>query len=65
LDVIRCVLDFPVAVEPLWQVTQAPVTAAWSKRAGVQAAVVWQVSQVFALWTWVSSSRWRSSRCGR
>ncbi|MBM4337684.1 MAG: hypothetical protein FJ108_17495 [Deltaproteobacteria bacterium] len=43
---------FPVAVAPLWQVAQAPVTEAWSNRAGVQAVVVWQSSQVLALWMW-------------
>jgi len=34
------------------QVAQAAVTPEWSKRAGVHAVVVWQSSQVFALWMW-------------
>ena len=35
-----CETDFPVAVEPLWQLLHEPVTAAWSKRAGIQAIVL-------------------------
>jgi len=39
-----CLAGFPVAEVPLWQLEQVPVTALWSKLAGVQARVVWQVS---------------------
>jgi hypothetical protein len=38
---------FPVAVTPLWQLLQVPgVTLLWSNTAGVQALLVWQLSQV-------------------
>jgi hypothetical protein len=43
----------PVAVVPLWQVKQDPVTLLWSKRAGFHAEVVWQLSQLLSLWIWV------------
>jgi hypothetical protein len=40
----------PTARTALWQVVQVwGGTAAWSKRAGIQAFVVWQVSQVLLL----------------
>ncbi len=35
----------PVAVVPLWQLAQEPVTDAWSKRTVVQFVVTWQLSQ--------------------
>ena len=38
-----CVADLPVAVTPLWQLTQVPVTPLCVKVAGVQAVVPWQV----------------------
>ena len=44
----------PVAVVPLWQLEQVPVTALWSKRAGTQALVVWQSSQALVELTWVA-----------
>ncbi|RMH48878.1 MAG: hypothetical protein D6688_01430 [Alphaproteobacteria bacterium] len=37
----------PVAVEPLWQLTQEPVTPEWSNRTLVHDVEVWQSSQVF------------------
>src|SRR5215470_7610289 len=41
-----CVRGRPIAFTALWQVVQVcGVTAAWSKRAGVQALLVWQRSQ--------------------
>ncbi|OJY55181.1 MAG: hypothetical protein BGP19_00935 [Thiobacillus sp. 0-1251] len=41
-----CVLGFPLAILPLWQVTQVPgATPLWLKEAGFQATVLWQVSQ--------------------
>ncbi len=43
----------PVAVTPLWQVKQAPVTALWSTRVtGDQVRVLWQLSQELALGIW-------------
>ena len=43
----------PVAVEPLWQVAQLPVTALWSKRTLDQLLVMWQSSQVLLEGTWL------------
>jgi hypothetical protein len=41
-----CVVGLPVAVVPLWQVAQVPgATPVWLKVAGVQAVVLWHVSQ--------------------
>ena len=40
----------PVACVPLWQLAQFPVMFAWLKRAGDQALVEWQSSQVLADW---------------
>jgi hypothetical protein len=41
-----CVVGLPVAVVPLWQVAQEPgPTPAWLNMAGVQALVLWQLSQ--------------------
>jgi hypothetical protein len=41
-----CVLFFPVAVVPLWQLAQLVVIPAWSKPvAGVHAVVLWQLLQ--------------------
>ena len=43
LDVGMCVAFLPVAVVPLWQLTQLPVMPLWSKAlAGIHAMVVWQ-----------------------
>jgi hypothetical protein len=44
-----CVGPVPVALTPSWQVPQGSTVPAWSKLAGRQAAVEWQVSQVSAL----------------
>ena len=44
LVVLMCVAFLPVAVVPLWQLKQEPVTALWSKLTLVQLLVVWQVS---------------------
>jgi hypothetical protein len=45
-----CVDDFPVAVTPLWQLAQGPVTVLWSKAAEpmVQPLIVssWHTSQL-------------------
>jgi hypothetical protein len=39
-------VGLPVAGLPLWQLAQLPgATALWLKLAGVQAPVLWQVSQ--------------------
>ena len=43
----------PIACSPLWQLLQVcGTTAAWSKRAGTQPLVVWQLPQaaVVAMW---------------
>lgn len=47
-----CVGGLPVAVDPLWQLAQVPLTAEWSKWTVVQFVVVWQVSHdpVVAIW---------------
>ena len=61
----------PVAVEPLWQVAQVPVTALWSNRTALQLVVRWQSSHpawsamwfaglpgaVEPLWQWRSCRR--------
>jgi hypothetical protein len=47
------VLFLPVAVVPLWQVEQLPVTELWSNRADVHVLVLWQSSQVLPLAMWV------------
>lgn len=40
-------LPLPGAVEPLWQLAQVPVTAAWlTLVAGDHAATAWQLSQL-------------------
>ena len=44
----------PVAVVPLWQVAQVPgAMPVWLKVAGVQADVLWQVSQDAVVGMWV------------
>jgi hypothetical protein len=44
----------PVAVDPLWQVAQAPgATPVWLKVAGRHAVVLWQESQGAVVMTWV------------
>ena len=43
LVVIGCVGGRPVAVVPLWQLAQLPVTLEWLNEAGLHAVVVWQV----------------------
>ena len=44
--VATCVAFLPVAVVPLWQLAQVPVTPVWLKVTVVQLEVdVWQVSQ--------------------
>ncbi|HHJ12917.1 MAG TPA: hypothetical protein ENJ79_05225 [Gammaproteobacteria bacterium] len=47
-----CCGFLPVAVEPLWQLAQLPLTLAWLKVAPPQPLVVWQSSQVLleAMW---------------
>jgi hypothetical protein len=48
-----CVVGLPVAVAPLWQVEHVPgATPAWLKVAGVQALVLWQVSQAAVVGIW-------------
>ena len=44
----------PMASTELWQVVQAcgASAALWSKRAGVQALVVWQLSQAAQVGRW-------------
>ena len=39
-EVVTWLFGLPVAVVPLWQLEQVPVTLLWSKLAGVQALVV-------------------------
>src|SRR5450631_2288555 len=41
-----CRVGLPDATAPLWQLAQGAATPRWSKRAGIQAVVVWQFSQV-------------------
>ena len=49
-----CLLDLPVAFEPLWQVAQVPgTTPLWLKVAGSQAVVLWQLSQAAAVEIWL------------
>jgi len=36
----------PVAITPLWQLAQGPLTTLWSIRACAKRVVVWQVSQL-------------------
>ena len=46
--------DLPRAVTPLWQVAQLPgLTLAWLNEAGVHAAVLWQVSQLWLVAMWL------------
>lgn len=45
----------PVAVFPLWQVEQVPgAIPAWLKVAGVQALVLWQLSQAAVVGIWLA-----------
>ena len=49
-----CVIGLPVAVVPLWQVEHVPgAMPVWLKVAGVQALVLWQVSQDAVVGRWV------------
>jgi hypothetical protein len=41
----------PVAVVPLWQLAQLPVTPLWSKTAPLQLVVLWQSSQLLLVLT--------------
>lgn len=41
-----CVGDFPVAVVPLWQLEQLPLTLLWSSDVTAQLLVPWQASQL-------------------
>lgn len=43
----------PVAVDPLWQPEQLPVTPACEKSAGVQAFVRWQSEHWAVVGTWL------------
>jgi hypothetical protein len=42
-----------VAVEPLWQVEQLPLTEAWSNRTVLQLLVMWQSLQVLLVGIWL------------
>jgi hypothetical protein len=44
-----CVTGLPVALAPLWQLEQLPVTSAWSTLTVVQLVVTWQLSQLLVL----------------
>mgnify|MGYP001301472789 CR=1 FL=1 len=39
----RWLVDFPLALVPLWQLEQFPEILAWLKVAGLHALVAWQV----------------------
>ena len=52
--VVMWVADLPVAVVPLWQLAQVPVTLEWLKFAGVQAVVEWQVEHSAVVGIWVA-----------
>lgn len=54
LLVAMWVAGLPVAVVPLWQLKQVPVTLLWSKLATVQLEVLWQVSQEALVAMWVA-----------
>jgi len=41
-----CVIGLPLAVVPLWQDVQVPITAVWSTCTVVQFVVTWQLSQL-------------------
>jgi hypothetical protein len=45
--------DLPVAVLPLWQEAQLPLTPAWSKLAPAHVVVVWQSSHCCDDTTWL------------
>ena len=47
-----CVAGLPVALVPLWQVTQPDVVVAWLNVAGFQAVAWWQLSQGADLVIW-------------
>jgi hypothetical protein len=48
--VARWLVPLPVARWPLWQLLQPLVMPVWSKAAGSQATVEWQVSQGSLVW---------------
>ena len=50
-----CVVGFPVAALPLWQLAHDPgAMPAWLNAAGVHADVLWQVSQAAVVGIWVA-----------
>ena len=45
----------PLALVPLWQLEQVPITSVWATvRTGDQALVVWQLAQAVVLPMWVA-----------
>jgi hypothetical protein len=48
-----CPVDGPLAVVPLWQFLQPLVTPVWSKAAGSQASVEWQVPHSWLVGMWL------------
>ncbi len=48
-----CMGGLPVAVAPLWQLAQFPLTPEWSKRTSLQLPVEWQASHALEVGTWV------------
>ncbi|MBI1404179.1 MAG: hypothetical protein GC147_13330 [Porphyrobacter sp.] len=49
-----CAAGLPLAVTPSWHAAQLPVTLAWSKFSICQRRVVWQLSQLAAVGTWLA-----------
>lgn len=52
--VTKCAAFFPVALVPLWQLEQDPLTPEWSNRAGVHAVVEWQLPQSAVVEMWLA-----------
>ena len=50
--VVMCSAGLPSAIAPLWQTAHGCVTPAWSKRAGLQAVVVWQSPHAAVVGRW-------------
>ena len=49
------VLGLPLALVPLWQEEQVPITSVWlTVLAGAQAALVWQSAQLVLVAMWVA-----------
>ena len=54
-EVLGCSRGLPVAVVPLWQLAQVPITSLWlTVRAGAQAVVRWQSSHKLLVAMWVA-----------